>query len=102
MDARVRAVVRKMRGRIQGKNNGGEVMSLQRINMLFMEGYRAAIRMLIEQAEGMAKDKKAKVVAKNTIQWLKLCHENANELADGNRPSLWITPEGKLFFKKER
>ena len=52
-----------------------------------MEGYRAAIRMLIEQSEGMAKDKKAKVVAKNTIQWLKLCHENANELADGN-----ITP----------
>ena len=65
MDARVRAVVRKMRGRIHGKNNGGEVMSLQRINMLFMEGYRAAIRMLINQAEGMAKDKKAKVVAKN-------------------------------------
>lgn len=102
MDARVRAVVRKMRGRFPRKDNGGEVMSLQRINMLFMEGYRAAIRMLIEQAEGMAKDKKAKVVAKNTIQWLKLCHENANELADGNRPSLWITPEGKLFFKKER
>ena len=102
MDARVRAVVRMLRKRIQGKNNGGEVMSLQRINMLFMEGYRAAIRMLIEQAEGMAKDKKAKVVAKNTIQWLKLCHENANELADGNRPSLWITPEGKLFFKNER
>lgn len=74
---------------------------MQRINIAFMEGYRAAIRMLIEQAEGMAKDKKAKVVAKNTIQWLKLCHENANELADGNRPSLWITPEGKLFFKKE-
>lgn len=55
-------------------------MSLQRINIAFMEGYRAAIRMLIEQAEGMSKDKKAKVVAKNTIQWLKLCHENANEL----------------------
>ena len=35
-------------------------MSLQRINIAFMEGYRAAIRMLIEQAEGMAKDKKAK------------------------------------------
>ena len=77
-------------------------MSLQRINIAFMEGYRAAIRMLIESAEGMAKDKKAKVIAKNTIQWLKLCHENANELADGNRPSLWITSEGKLFFKKER
>lgn len=37
-------------------------MSLQRINIAFMEGYMAAIRMLIEQAEGMAKDKKAKVV----------------------------------------
>ena len=34
-----------------------------------MEGYRAAIRMLIEQAEGMAKDKKAKVIAKNTFQF---------------------------------
>lgn len=75
---------------------------MQRMNMLFIEGYRAAIRMLIESAESMNKDKKAKVIAKNTVQWLKLCHEHANELADGERPELWITPEGKLFFKKER
>lgn len=43
-------------------------MSLQRINIAFMEGYRAAIRMLIEQSEGMAKDKKAKVVAKKEAE----------------------------------
>ena len=29
-------------------------------------------------------------------------HENAVELAEGERPELWITPEGKLFFKKEK
>ena len=58
--------------------------------------------MLIESAEGINKDRKAKVVAKNTLQWLKLCHENAVELAEGKRPELWITPEGKLFFKKEK
>lgn len=77
---------------------------MKRLNMLFLEGYRAAIRMLIESAETMDKtrNKSAKVVAKNTVQWLKLCHEHANELADGERPELWITPDGKLFFKKER
>lgn len=58
--------------------------------------------MLIESAEGINKDRKAKVVAKNTLQWLKLCHENAVELAEGERPELWITQEGKLFFKKEK
>lgn len=75
---------------------------MQRMNTVFIEGYRGAIRMLIESAESMNKDKKAKVIAKNTVQWLKLCHEHANELADGERPELWITPKGKLFFKKER
>lgn len=73
---------------------------MQRLNMFYIEGYRAAIRMLIETAENM--DKKSKVVGKNTVQWLKLCHEHANLLADGERPELWITLDGKLFFKKER
>ena len=75
---------------------------MQRLDSLYIRGFRAGIRMLIESAEGINKDRKAKVVAKNTLQWLKLCHENAVELAEGKRPELWITPEGKLFFKKEK
>ena len=75
---------------------------MQRLDSLYIRGFRAGIRMLIESAEGMNKDKKAKIVAKNTVQWLKLCHENAVELAEGKRPELWINPEGKLFFKKEK
>ena len=75
---------------------------MQRLDSLYIRGFRAGIRMLIESAEGMNKNRKAKVVAKNTLQWLKLCHENAVKLAEGERPELWITPEGKLFFKKEK
>lgn len=75
---------------------------MQRLDSLYIRGFRAGIRMLIESAEGMNKNRKAKVMAKNTLQWLKLCHENAVELAEGERPELWITPEGKLFFKKEK
>ena len=45
------------------------------------------------------KNKSAKVVNKNTVQLVKLLHENAVELAEGERPELWISPEGKLFFK---
>jgi hypothetical protein len=41
-------------------------------------------------------------VSKNTVQLVKLLHENAVELAEGERPELWITPDGKLFFKKEK
>ena len=77
-------------------------MIMQNYNVLFMGGYRAAIRMLIEYVEGLEKDRKAKVTAKNTVAFLRLCHERANELANGERPELWITPEGKLFFKDER
>ena len=75
---------------------------MQRLDSLYIRGFRAGIRMLIESAEGMNKNRKAKVMAKNTLQWLKLCHENSVELAEGERPELWITPEGKLFFKKEK
>ena len=75
---------------------------MQGLDSLYIRGFRAGIRMLIESAEGINKDRKAKVVAKNTLQWLKLCHENAVELAEGERPELWITTEGKLFFKKEK
>ena len=34
------------------------------------------------------------------IAKLKLCHEHAFELAEGEILELWQTPEGKLFFKK--
>lgn len=44
-------------------------------------------------------NKSAKVVNKNTVQLVKLLHENAVELAQVERPELWISPEGKLFFK---
>ena len=47
-----------------------------------------------------SKNKSAKVVGKNTVQLVKLLHENAVELADGERPELWISQEGELFFKK--
>ena len=49
-----------------------------------------------------SKNKSAKVVSKNTVQLVKLLHENAVELAEGERPELWITQEGELFFKKEK
>ena len=41
---------------------------MQRINIAFMEGYRAAIRMLIEQAEGMAKDKEKIIPFKERLK----------------------------------
>ena len=46
-----------------------------------------------------SKNKSAKVVNKNMVQLVKLLHENAVELAEGERPELWISTEGKLFFK---
>ena len=68
----------------------------------YIRGYRAALRYLIEAADAPGKQlNKIKITAKNTAEWLKLCHEHAFELAEGEVLELWQTPEGKLFFKKE-
>lgn len=45
-------------------------------------------------------NKYAKILAKNTLDWLKLCHDNADKLSDGGDIELWLTPEGKLLTKK--
>lgn len=68
----------------------------------YLKGFRAAIRTLIELAEQTSTDKSAKVINKNTVQWLKLCHENADKLSEGRILSLWMKPDKKtLFFKEE-
>lgn len=67
----------------------------------YLKGYKAALRHLIDFAEHVDKyrNKTGKVVAKNTAAYLKLCYEHADRLADGYSIDLWITPDGKLFFK---
>ena len=68
----------------------------------YIRGYRAALRYLIDAADAPSKKlNKIKITAKKTAEWLKLCHEYAFELAEGELLELWQTPEGKLFFKKE-
>ena len=44
-------------------------------------------------------DKHRRRAERHRRKWLELLHENAVELAEGERPELWISPEGKLFFK---
>lgn len=77
---------------------------MQRLDSLYIRGFRAGIRAVLDFVENIDKsrNKSAKVVNKNTAQLVKLLHENAVELAEGERPELWITQEGKLFFKKEK
>ena len=74
---------------------------MQRLDSLYIRGFRAGIRSVLDFVDNIdkSKNKSAKVVGKNTVQLVKLLHENAVELAEGERPELWITPEGKLFFK---
>ena len=74
---------------------------MQRLDSLYIRGFRAGIRAVLDFVDNIdkSKNKSAKVVSKNTVQLVKLLHENAVELADGERPELWITAEGKLFFK---
>ena len=68
----------------------------------YLLGYRAAIRHLIEAVDAPGNQlKKLKITAKKTAKWLKLYHEHALELAEGEVLELWQTPKGKLFFKKE-
>lgn len=67
----------------------------------YLKGFRAAIRTLIELAEQSNQVGKNKIATKNTIQWLKLCHENADKLSEGRILSLWLKPDGKTFFFKE-
>lgn len=77
---------------------------MQRLDSLYIRGFRAGIRAVLDFVDNIdkSKNKSAKVVNKNTVQLVKLLHENAVELAEGERPELWIYPEGKLFFKKEK
>lgn len=74
---------------------------MQRLDSLYIRGFRAGIRSVLDFVDNIdkSKNKSAKVVGKNTVQLVKLLHENAVELAEGERPELRITPEGKLFFK---
>ena len=74
---------------------------MQRLDSLYIRGFRAGIRAVLDFVENIdkARNKSAKVVSKNTVQLVKLLHENAVELSDGERPELWITPDGKLFLK---
>lgn len=77
---------------------------MQRLDSLYIRGFRAGIRAVLDFVDNIdkSKNKSAKVVGKNTVQLVKLLHENAVELAEGERQELWITPEGKLFFKKKK
>ena len=77
---------------------------MQRLDSLYIRGFRAGIRAVLDFVDNIdkSKNKSAKVVNKNTVQLVKLLHENAVELAEGERPELWISQEGKLFFKKEK
>ena len=54
----------------------------------YILGYRAALRHLIEASDAPGNQlKKMKITAKNTSEWLKLCHEHAFELAEiGRQP----------------
>lgn len=68
----------------------------------YLRGYRAALRYLIEASDAPGNQlNKIKITAKKTAEWLKLCHEYAFELAEGEVLELWQTPEGKLLFKKK-
>ena len=75
---------------------------MQRLDSLYIRGFRAGIRAVLDFVDNIdkSKNKSAKVVSKNTVQLVKLLHENAVELADGERPELCISQDGKLFFKK--
>lgn len=67
----------------------------------YLLGYRAALRHLIEASDAPGNQlKKMKITAKKTAEWLKLYHEHAFELAEGDVLELCQTTEGKLFFKK--
>lgn len=67
----------------------------------YLLGYRAALRHLIEAVDAPGNQlKKMKITVKNTAEWLKLYHEHALELAEGDVFELWQTSDGKLFFKK--
>ena len=74
---------------------------MKKLDSLYIRGFRAGIRAVLDFVDNIdkSKNKSAKVVSKNTAQLVKLLHENAVELAEGERPELWITPEGKLFLK---
>ena len=63
---------------------------MQRLDSLYIRGFRAGIRAVLDFVDNIdkSKNKSAKVVSKNTVQLVKLLHENAVELAEGERPEL--------------
>lgn len=69
----------------------------------YVRGFRAALRYLIATADAPGDGlKKAKVLGKRTLEWLKVVEEFTFDIADGHDIELWITPDGKLFGRKER
>ena len=67
----------------------------------YIRGFRAAIRYLITTADAPGDGlKKAKVITKNTAEWLKIVNEFACDIADGYDIELWQTPDNKLFGKR--
>ena len=74
-----------------------------RYNPDYVRGFRAALRYLIATADAPGDGlKKAKVLGKRTLEWLKLVEEHSFDISDGRDIELWITPEGKLLAKDER
>jgi hypothetical protein len=87
-----------MRGNVRVRIQGLTMVSCE-----YLLGYRAALLHLIGAADAPGNQlKKMKITAKKTTEWLKLCHDHAFELADGEALALWQTPDGKLFFKESR
>ena len=52
---------------------------MQRLDSLYIRGFRAGIRAVLDFVDNIdkSKNKSAKVVSKNTAQLVKLLHENA-------------------------
>ena len=75
------------------------------VSLEYSKGFRAALRYLVVKAGNIQQDKGqnriAKVLAKNTLAWLKACHENSDRLAEGGDIELWLNANGELFTKKD-
>lgn len=76
------------------------------VSIEYSKGFRAALRYLVVKAGNIQQDKGqnkiAKVLAKNTLAWLKACHDNSDKIAEGGDIELWINPQGELFTKKDK
>jgi hypothetical protein len=76
------------------------------VSLEYSKGFRAALRYLVVKAGNIQQDKGqnkiAKVLAKNTLAWLKACHDNSDKIAEGGDIEFWINPQGELFTKKDK